>query len=171
MKKKNGFTLVELLAVIVILAIILVLAVPSVLDALNKARKSTFVEYIDKVARDAQTQYLYDANLGNIKGAGWYVYDIKQDLGSDNTGNFKGYVTVNATDVDDVHYIIELYDNNYMINNYDYTVNKAPTENSAYITAFNSNTVAKSNLQACQNAAGKETNPSCYTRQGYLITP
>ena len=36
MKKRNGFTLVELLAVIVILAIILVIAVPKILNVIVK---------------------------------------------------------------------------------------------------------------------------------------
>ena len=42
MKKKNAFTLVELLAVIVILAVVLVIAVPQILDTTNKSRESVF---------------------------------------------------------------------------------------------------------------------------------
>ena len=38
--KKNGFTLVELLAVIVILAIILVIAVPKITDTIDNARRA-----------------------------------------------------------------------------------------------------------------------------------
>ena len=38
MKKKNGFTLVELLAVIVILAVILVIAVPKITDTIKIVR-------------------------------------------------------------------------------------------------------------------------------------
>ena len=38
MKNKKGFTLVELLAVIVILGIIAVIAIPQIMDSLNKAR-------------------------------------------------------------------------------------------------------------------------------------
>ena len=49
MKKKNGFTLVELLAVIVVLAIIMIIAIPSVLDVMNTARKKAFVMYVDKI--------------------------------------------------------------------------------------------------------------------------
>ena len=37
---KKGFTLVELLAVIVVLALIMVLTVPSVLTSMNSARQS-----------------------------------------------------------------------------------------------------------------------------------
>ena len=42
MKKKNGFTLVELLAVIVILAIILLIAVPNVIGIIDKAKKDSY---------------------------------------------------------------------------------------------------------------------------------
>lgn len=41
MKNKKGFTLVELLAVIVILGIIMVIATKSVMDSVNESRKKT----------------------------------------------------------------------------------------------------------------------------------
>lgn len=41
--KKKGFTLVELLAVIVILAVILAIAVPNVLGIINKSRDDSFI--------------------------------------------------------------------------------------------------------------------------------
>ena len=37
---KKGFTLVELLAVIVVLAIIILIAMPSVMSAMDKARRN-----------------------------------------------------------------------------------------------------------------------------------
>lgn len=49
MKKKNGFTLVELLAVIVILAIIMIIAIPTVLETMASARRSSFAIYIEKL--------------------------------------------------------------------------------------------------------------------------
>ena len=42
LKKKKGFTLVELLAVIVILAIILAIAVPGISGIINNSRRSAF---------------------------------------------------------------------------------------------------------------------------------
>ncbi len=42
MKNKKGFTLVELLAVIVILAIILAIAVPGITGIINSAKKGSF---------------------------------------------------------------------------------------------------------------------------------
>ena len=39
MKKRNAFTLIELLAVIVILAVILVIAIPRILDVIETSKK------------------------------------------------------------------------------------------------------------------------------------
>ena len=42
-KKKNAFTLIELLAVIVILAVILVIAVPRILNVIETSKKDPVV--------------------------------------------------------------------------------------------------------------------------------
>ena len=57
MKKKNGFTLVELLAVIVILAIILVIAVPQVLGSIETAREGAIISSVKMMAATAETKY------------------------------------------------------------------------------------------------------------------
>ncbi len=56
MKKMNkkGFTLVELLAVIVVLAIILVIAVPRILDVIESARKESLGRSAQMVANYLQ---------------------------------------------------------------------------------------------------------------------
>ena len=50
-RRKNGFTLVEILAVIIILGILMIIAVPAVSRYINDSRKSTYIltakEYID----------------------------------------------------------------------------------------------------------------------------
>lgn len=170
MKKKNGFTLVELLAVIVVLAIIMIIAIPAVLEVMNTARKKSFALYVDKVVTAVQTQYVYDANSGAIQGAGWYVYSIKNDLNLSTTGSYEGFVTVNATDVDNPNYIIELWDNNYMLNSYNITEHGMPEANDPRIFPLDRNTIASSDYKACQ-AASANTATACYTRQGYLLTP
>ena len=52
MKNKNGFTLVELLAVIVILAILVLLALPNVTGIMANSRKSAFRTEAMTIARD-----------------------------------------------------------------------------------------------------------------------
>ena len=67
MKKdlKNGFTLVELLAVIVILAIILVIAVPKVMSVIEDAKKATLESTAKMIAGQAEKQKVQNTVLGN----------------------------------------------------------------------------------------------------------
>ena len=96
---RKGFTLVELLAVIVILAIIMIIAIPSVLSTVETAKQKTFNEFLEKVYAAAQKTFMVKKDFeGIIKPAGYeyleYVFDIKDDLELNNVGNFKGIVAV-----------------------------------------------------------------------------
>lgn len=64
-KGRKGFTLVELLAVIVVLAIILVIAVPKILDVINSARKSAFEDSAKLLISQAEKNYLIEQAQGN----------------------------------------------------------------------------------------------------------
>ena len=65
MKKRNGFTLVELLAVIVILAIILVIAVPQIMSTIDNARLGAFRSTAKLLVSQAEKQYLVEQTLGS----------------------------------------------------------------------------------------------------------
>ena len=54
MKKKNAFTLIELLAVIVILAVILVIAIPRILDVIETSKKDSFKNAAQLIADSAE---------------------------------------------------------------------------------------------------------------------
>lgn len=164
MRKKNGFTLVELLAVIVVLALIMVIAIPSVLDVMNQARRSSFVEYAQKAISNTLTEYAFDSS-NSIPGAGIYVYDINQDLGSLHQGSYKGYVVVDATDVDKPRYIITMWDDNYQLVSFD-TSRGYPTNDTAEIKAVTASTKNMTAIDAC--SAVSSTDP-CYNRQGYTL--
>lgn len=56
---KKGFTLVELLAVIVVLAVIMLLAVNAVIPQMNKARKNAFVTEAQTYINGAETYFTY----------------------------------------------------------------------------------------------------------------
>ena len=58
MKNKKGFTLVELLAVIVILAVILVIAIPQIIKTIEAARISSFKDSAILIATNAEKDYL-----------------------------------------------------------------------------------------------------------------
>ena len=62
--KKNAFTLVELLAVIVILAVILVIAVPQVLDVIDSAKVGSLESSAKLIANSAEKKYAEFLALG-----------------------------------------------------------------------------------------------------------
>ena len=64
MKKRNGFTLVELLAVIAILAILVIIALPNVINMYNKAQKQTFLTEARNVYSEAEKKFLANSISG-----------------------------------------------------------------------------------------------------------
>ena len=63
-KKKNAFTLIELLAVIVILAVILVIAIPRILDVIETSKKDSFKNSAQLIADTAEKKKVSDKLLG-----------------------------------------------------------------------------------------------------------
>ena len=78
--KFRGFTLVELLAVIVILAIILVIAVPQIMKTIESARLGSFKSTAKLLLSQAEKQYLVDQTL-NVNG------EENEDTTYQGTGN------------------------------------------------------------------------------------
>ncbi len=123
MKKKlnnRGFTLVELLAVIVVLAIIIIIAAPKVLDAMNDAKKKSFQLMAQKILTAATETYMTDDLLGAGGVTKCYTLD---DLGITTSGSYVGYVMVfGSTFVSDntAAYYLYLTDNTYQYNNTSY---------------------------------------------------
>ena len=66
MKKRNGFTLVELLAVIIILAIILVIAIPQILKTINDAKLGAMESSVKMVASAAERERQIDQTRSNV---------------------------------------------------------------------------------------------------------
>ena len=97
--KKNGFTLVELLAVIVILAIILAIAVPKITDTIDNARKGSFESSIKMVAAQAETQKTVADTLEGVTFS---------DSGSCKTtdGEAASWTGLNNSDYDTCSYTI-----------------------------------------------------------------
>ena len=66
-KKKNAFTLIELLAVIVILAVILVIAIPRILDVIETSKKDSFKNSAQLIADNAEKKKVSDKLLGKAE--------------------------------------------------------------------------------------------------------
>ena len=140
MKKTNkGFTLVELLAVIVILAIIMIIAIPAVLQTMQSARQKTFKEYVTKVYTAAQNSYLSDSTLGDGTSGGKGLkpirvkdtpasgtavtrdctgYNVADGLGLSSVGTYTGAVLVcpGSGTGDKINILVRLQDGNYNTN-------------------------------------------------------
>lgn len=120
MKKKNGFTLVELLAVIVILAVVVLIAMTAVVPQMEKARKNAFITEANKFLQGA-TNYYTDAQIkssgSSMPAAGGCVSIqtlitggyIDKKAGT----NYHGYVNINASNPSSVTYSIILSNGNY----------------------------------------------------------
>ena len=92
MKKKNGFTLVELLAVIVILAIILVIAVPQIMSTIDDATKASLESSAKMVAAQVENQYAIAQSLG------------KEGFVTTNGDCMQGWAGLNNIDYDSCTY-------------------------------------------------------------------
>ena len=64
---KKGFTLVELLAVIVIMAIIILIAIPNVMESLNEAKATNFGNEVTSIKNSAKNQFNMDKGRGKVK--------------------------------------------------------------------------------------------------------
>ena len=65
MKKKRGFTLVELLAVIVILAVILIIAMPKISDVIKNSKEASLETTAKLIASQAEKKYTENQVLDN----------------------------------------------------------------------------------------------------------
>ena len=99
-KPRRGFTLVELLAVIVILAVILVIAVPSIMDTIKESRKGALASSAKLIASSAETAYISNQTLGIEKAL--TCQDVSSYKEEDYTCNLefvgdKAYVTLEGS--------------------------------------------------------------------------
>ena len=118
--KNKGFTLTELLAIIVIIAILMVLIIPSVLGVMQLVKNKTFITYVEKVSIVARQKTLKETINDEDVESECFIYNLKTDLELDDVGTFNGYVLVNQENDDDKYYIT-LWNNDYMLIAYNYT--------------------------------------------------
>ncbi len=164
-KKAHGFTLVELLAVIVILAIILIISIPSVLRSMEVARKKAFITFADKSYKQALQTYGKDVLLdGN--GNDCIIYNIRNDLELSSTGDFDGWILLNVKN-DDAY--ITLYDKEFALVAYHYSdpslkmIDHVTNKRTVNIEKLNKDFLcSKSGCQTCE-VAEPDSNPTSNT--------
>ena len=66
MKRKNAFTLIELLAVIVVLAIIVLIATPIVMNTIKRSKKGAAERSADSYIKQVETVVATERLEGNI---------------------------------------------------------------------------------------------------------
>lgn len=122
---KKGFTLVELLAVIVVLALILILAVPSVLNTMTNAQKTTFQMYGQKIINAGMQIYESERVLGSSnlstskKSGGNPCYTISDIVTDGATGSYEGFLVVEPTSSFSATYKLYLKDDDFIYNGVD----------------------------------------------------
>ena len=110
MKNKNGFTLVELLAVIAILAILVIIALPNVMGMFNSAKKNSFMTEVKQIYKVAQQTWINDSmfstanqEYGRCNGCSYKELsltgrkEIKYHIKIDKSGNVIYYKVDDGT--------------------------------------------------------------------------
>ena len=124
MKNKNGFTLVELLAVIVILGVLLVTATPMVFNAIKDSKKKTKCKVVKEVATlyksyyylnqknsdscaydDPETPEFETCNFEELINAGYLDSKITSPITGDEIGREKEQLYVSSGNCSS-HYIL-----------------------------------------------------------------
>lgn len=141
MKKTNkkGFTLVELLAVIVILGVLLMIAVPAIQNVIKKSKRNAFESQAKLIIENVETMLSASTNKPD---ATCYIptASVKLERGSLNANAKKGYVTVtpNSNSTTGYKVTINIGDGTYVIN--DKGLSDATAESDATVPQYDSKT-------------------------------
>ena len=130
---KKGFSLIELLAVIVVLAIIMAVATTQVVPYLSGARKDGLASTANAVVQAAESKYLVDkmTSTSSVNTKCYTVAELIDEklVSRISKDKIKGKIEVveDDTDPDNMVFKITIYDiaNGYMISGYDYTTKGA----------------------------------------------
>jgi len=132
MKNQKGFTLVELLAVIVILAVVILIAVTAVIPRMNDARKGAFADEVMAYIRGAQEAYVESQMDGGAGDTCFTVAWLNANKIDKKGEAYSGYVSINTTNGAGTAYI---KNNKYMINGGSGSLSKTNVVDAGTLTA------------------------------------
>ncbi len=127
MKSKNGFTLVEIIAVIALIGVVLLLVVPNVVNLYKSARKSVFHDEVLSIYNNAYTTYIYRSSEGD--------HTKRFCLGKDTTLN-----KIEIEEKEDLYYDIT-------VNQYGEILSLKVTDGIYGIDMTNQNGIKKKNIK------------------------
>ena len=108
-KKKRGFTLVELLAVISILVVLVIIALPNTLKMYRKARKDVFLNEVKNMLTGAESTFVSESlknNKINVVASDKKLVDLANSLKQEDAPNkIFGKMKYNSNNIE---YYIEL---------------------------------------------------------------
>ena len=91
-KNKSGFTLVELLAVIVILAVVILIAVTAVIPRMNKAKKNALVDEALVYLNAAKESLIFDAD--DIGSRCINISDLNENYVKKDSNGYSGVIKI-----------------------------------------------------------------------------
>ena len=131
MKNQKGFTLVELLAVIVILAVVILIAVTAVIPRMNDARKGAFADEAMAYIRGAQEAYV-ESQMDGGAGTSCFTVAWLNANKIDKKGDaYSGYVSIDANGTGTAY----IKNNKYMINGGTGSLSKTNVVDAGTLTA------------------------------------
>ncbi|MBO4601182.1 MAG: prepilin-type N-terminal cleavage/methylation domain-containing protein [Bacilli bacterium] len=111
-KNKYGFTLVELLAVIVILAVVILIAVTAVIPRMNKAKKNALVDEALVYLNAAKESLVFDVD--DIGSKCINISDLNENYVKKDSSDYNGVIKININN-DNISYVINLTDGKFYL--------------------------------------------------------
>ena len=96
MKSKKGFTLIEVLVVVVILAILIVLVLPNLMETFNESKRNSFTNELRTLYTETKSGWVKDFknNKGDIVYARTSEGDCEHSLKLQGRTNINYYIKV-----------------------------------------------------------------------------